>query len=161
MVFIGLFFTRLGFPLGDPLGAIGVTIIVLIMTIKLGREAVDSLLDRAPSGLRESICAAVEEVKGVMSCGRIRVRKSGPLAFIDAEIRADWRLPLEKAHQIGEQVKFTIENVVGPADITIHMDSEAETYPHLIEKIRMESEQFEWIKSIHKFMLLNMRIRCM
>jgi len=150
VVFVGLFFTRLGFPLGDPLGAIGVTIIVLIMTIKLGREAVDTLLDRAPLGFRESICAAVEEVEGVMSCGRVRVRKSGPSVFVDAEIRADLRLPLEKAHQIGEQAKFTIEKVVGPADITIHMDPEAEIYPLLVEKIRTESDQFEWIKSVHE-----------
>ncbi len=150
VVFIGLFLTRLGFPLGDPLGAIGVTIIVLIMVIKLGRETVDSLLDRAPSGLRGSIRSAVEDVKGVISCGRIRVRKSGPLTFIDAEIRADRRLHLEKAHQIGEQVKFNIEKVVGPADIMIHIDPETETYPLLVEKIRKESNQFEWIKSIHK-----------
>lgn len=150
IVFVGLFFTHLGFPLGDPLGAIGVTIIVLIMTIKLGREAVDSLLDRAPIGFRESICAAVEEVEGVMSCGRIRVRKSGPLSFIDAEIHANRHLPLERAHKIGEQVKYTIEKVVGPADIMIHMDPEAETYPLLVERIRTESKQFEWIKSVHK-----------
>ena len=150
VVFVGLLFTRFGFPLGDPVGAIGVTIIVLIMTIKLGREAVDALLDRAPSGLRERICAAVEEVDGIISCGRIRVRKSGSVNFIDAAVIADPHLPLEKAHQIGDQVNFAIEKVVGPADIMVHIDPSSETYPILLNNIRKDAEQFDWIKSIHK-----------
>ncbi len=149
VVFIGLTFTHLGFPLGDPLGAIGVAIIVIILSIKLGRETIDALLDRAPTGYQENICAAVEQVEGVLSCGRVRIRKSGPITFVDAEINANPRVSLNEAHQIGDQVRFAIEKAVGPADIMIHMHPESETYTLWIDDIRQESEYFEWIKGIH------------
>ncbi len=149
VVFIGLTFTHLGFPLGDPLGAIGVAIIVIILTIKLGRETIDSLLDRAPTGYQDNICAALEQVEDVLSCGRVRIRKSGPMTFVDAEINANPRVSLDEAHQIGNQVRFAIEEAVGPADIMIHMHPESETYTLWIDDIRQESEYFEWIQGIH------------
>jgi len=150
IVFVGLVFTRLGFPLGDPLGAIGVAVIVLILTLKLGRETIDSLLDRAPSGFQENICAAVEQITGVISCGRVRIRKSGPMTFVDAEIYADPLTPLDMAHQIRDQVQFAIENAIGPADIMIHLHPESETYTLWLEDIRQESDHFSWIKGIHR-----------
>ncbi|MFX1319829.1 MAG: cation diffusion facilitator family transporter, partial [Promethearchaeota archaeon] len=51
VVLVGLLLTFLGFPLGDPLAAIGVALVVLYLTIKLGKETVDLLMDRAPSDL--------------------------------------------------------------------------------------------------------------
>ncbi len=149
VVLVGLIFTHFGFPLGDPIAAIIVAIIVMYLTAKLGRETIDYLLDRAPLGLTERIYTTVEAIEGVTSCGRIRVRKSGHILFVDAEIHADPSLPLEKAHQIASRVEFAIEQLLGPADVMIHIHPETETCPLLIESIRKEAEHFEWIKDIH------------
>lgn len=149
VVFIGLICTHFGFPLGDPLGAIGVAIIVLVMTVKLGRETINHLLDRAPKGFRESICTAVENLEGVMSCGRIRVRKAGAITFVDIEIHIDPSLPVERAQKIGERVKTAIVEVVGSADVTVSVQAGYKAYPYLVNSIRYDADKFERIRSIH------------
>ncbi len=149
VVFIGLICTHFGFPLGDPLGAIGVAIIVLVMTVKLGRETVDHLLDRAPKGFTESICSAVENLEGIMSCGRTRVRKAGAMTFVDIEIHIDPDLPIERAQQIGERVKRTIKQLVGSADVTVSMQAGYKAYPYLVSSIRKDVNKFARIKDVH------------
>ncbi|MFX1548693.1 MAG: cation diffusion facilitator family transporter, partial [Promethearchaeota archaeon] len=104
VVFVGLIFAMIGYPIGDPLAAIGVAIVVLVMTINLGKETVDSLLDRAPLGEKEKVRLVTEHVEGVISCEKIRLRKSGIITFVDLTIVVDPNLSLEKAHSIAENV---------------------------------------------------------
>lgn len=138
-----------GFPLGDPLAAIGVAIIVLIMNLHLGKETVDSLLDRAPLGEKEKVKFATEQVKGVISCNKIRIRKSGAITFIDLAIVVNPNLSLETAHIIGENVKQEIQNIIALADVSIHMDPASEDLTPLIKAIREEGKRRKWILGIH------------
>ncbi|MFX0171099.1 MAG: cation diffusion facilitator family transporter [Candidatus Hodarchaeota archaeon] len=150
VVFVGLILTMFGFPLGDPFAAIGVAIIVLYMTISLGKETIDSLLDRAPRGDKEKVQEAAEKVEGVISCGKIRLRKSGPTTFVDLSIVIDPNILLETAHEIGEKVIIEIQKVINSADVSIHMDPASEDLTPLIRFIRKESERYEWLKDIHR-----------
>ncbi|MHA1966742.1 MAG: cation diffusion facilitator family transporter [Candidatus Hodarchaeales archaeon] len=154
VVFVGLIFASIGFPIGDPLAAIGVAIIVLVMTLRLGRETIGSLLDRAPLGAKEKVQTAALSVEGVLSCNKIRIRKSGPLNYIDIAIVLDPNLSLENAHTIGEEVKFQIENVISPVDVTIHMDPTSDELSLLTQKIRHQQKDFGFIiriKNIYAF----------
>ncbi|MFW9904374.1 MAG: cation diffusion facilitator family transporter [Candidatus Thorarchaeota archaeon] len=149
IVIIGLIFVMFGFPLGDPFAAIGVAIIVLIMTINLGKETVDSLLDRAPPGEKEKVQLAAERVEGVISCEKIRIRKSGVVTFVDLAIVINPHLSLEKAHSIGENVTIEIQKVINHADVSVHMDPASEDLTPLIKAIRREQTQTEWILGTH------------
>jgi cation diffusion facilitator family transporter len=150
VVFLGLVFAFFGFPLGDPLAAIGVAIVVLIMTVNLGKKTVDSLLDRAPLGDKEKVKMIAEQVDGVNLCERIRIRKSGATTFIDLTIVINPRISLEEAHLIAENVKIDIQRVIPSADISIHMDPTSEDLIQLIEAIRQQSTYFNWIIDIHR-----------
>jgi len=153
VVFFGLLFTMFGFPLGDPFAAIGVAIIVLFMTLNLGKETVDSLLDRAPMGEQEKVKEAAERVQGVLRCEKIRLRKSGPLTFIDLAIVINPNLTVEKAHSVGEKVTFEIQKIISSADVSIHMDPASEDLTPLIKAIRQETESHNWILGIHKIFI--------
>ncbi|MHA2107940.1 MAG: cation diffusion facilitator family transporter [Candidatus Hodarchaeales archaeon] len=150
VVFVGLLFAGLGFPLGDPLAAIGVAIIVLFMTVNLGKETIDSLLDRAPMGEKEKVQSVAEGVEGVLSCENIRIRKSGPIFFIDLKIVVSPNLSLENAHMIAENVTLEIQNTVPTADVSIHMDPTSEDLTPLVRAIRKEVILHSWIKHIHR-----------
>ncbi|MFX0126086.1 MAG: cation diffusion facilitator family transporter, partial [Candidatus Hodarchaeota archaeon] len=152
VVFVGLIFVMIGFPLGDPLAAIGVAIIALIMTINLGKETVDSLLDRAPLGEKEKVRLAAEQVEGVISCEKIRVRKSGVVTFVDLAIVINPNISLEKAHSIGEKVTLEIQKVIKYADVSVHMDPVSEDLTPLIKTIREEGSRTEWILAIHEIL---------
>ncbi|MHA1975846.1 MAG: cation diffusion facilitator family transporter [Candidatus Hodarchaeales archaeon] len=150
VVFVGLLFAGLGFPLGDPLAAIGVAIIVLVMTVNLGKETIDSLLDRAPMGEKEKVKSVAEGVEGVIRCENIRIRKSGHIYFIDLKIVVNPTISLEKAHIIAEKVTAEIQKTVPTADVSIHMDPTSEDLTPLVRAIRKEAELLSWIKHIHK-----------
>ncbi|UCE14826.1 MAG: cation transporter, partial [Candidatus Heimdallarchaeota archaeon] len=150
VVFLGLVFAALGYPLGDPLAAIGVAIIVLIMTLNLGKETVDSLLDRAPLGDKEKVQRAAAQVEGVISCEKIRLRKSGAITFVDLAIAVNPNLSLETAHAIGEQVILEIRKVIDSADVSLHMDPASKDLTPVIDAIRKEGQRTEWLLGIHK-----------
>ncbi|MFX0016206.1 MAG: cation diffusion facilitator family transporter [Candidatus Hermodarchaeota archaeon] len=149
VVFVGLIFAMIGYPIGDPLAAIGVAIIVLVMTINLGKETVDSLLDRAPLGEKEKVRLVTEHVEGVISCEKIRLRKSGIITFVDLTIVVDPNLSLEKAHSIAENVTIAIQEVIKHADVSVHMDPTSEDLAPVIKAIRKEGKRAEWIFNIH------------
>jgi cation diffusion facilitator family transporter len=150
VVFLGLLLSMFGFPLGDPFAAIGVAMIVLFMTLNLGKETIDSLLDRAPHGDKEKVQKAAEKVEGVISCEKIRLRKSGPTTFVDLSIVINPNLSLQTAHLIGEKVIIEIHKVIKSADVTIHMDPASEDLTPLIREIREEVERYKLLKDIHK-----------
>jgi cation diffusion facilitator family transporter len=150
VVFVGLLFAGLGFPLGDPLAAIGVAIIVLVMTVNLGKETIDSLLDRAPMGEKEKVKSVAEGVEGVIGSENIRIRKSGPIFFVDLKIIVSPNISLENAHIIAEKVTAEIQKTVPRADVSIHMDPTSEDLTPVVRAIRKEAELLSWIKHIHR-----------
>src|SRR6185295_1849349 len=74
---------------GDAVAALGVSAVVVRVSWKLGRRAIDALVDSAPAGMEDRILAAVNCVPGVQNCHNIRVRYSGPVLFIDLHVLVD------------------------------------------------------------------------
>ncbi|MFX0079329.1 MAG: cation diffusion facilitator family transporter [Candidatus Hermodarchaeota archaeon] len=148
VVFMGLLFTFFGFPLGDPIAAIGVAIIVLYITFRLGKETIDILLDRAPSGLETPIRRVIEDIDGIRKCGRIRLRKAGPVTFVDVVCHAEHTIPLASAHEISVKARKAVEQIVERADVVVHMDLVSKQYPSIAEEIRREARKFAWITDI-------------
>jgi cation diffusion facilitator family transporter len=105
---------------GDAVAALGVSAIVVWISVRLGRRTVDSLLDTAPAGLDRRIAAVVRAVPGVRDCHNIRIRPSGPELFVDLHVLADGRLSLEQAHELTEVIEAAIHSVAPRADVTVH-----------------------------------------
>ena len=122
VVIAGLIFTKLGFPIGDSIAALGVAIFVIVISYRLGKRTLDTLMDRAPEGLKQKIEQLAKEVQGVSECSRLRVRRSGPQVFLDMNISLDRNTSLEKAHQIASKVEGKIRSVLPETDIVIHTE---------------------------------------
>ena len=122
----------------DAVAALAVALIVLFVSYRLGKRTIDVLLDRAPEGLKEKIAAAADEVEGVISAGKVRLRRSGALVFVDMTIEVDRNLSFERTHAIAENVEARIQALVPGADVVIHTDpreSERETMARRIRAI--------------------------
>jgi len=122
----------------DAVAALGVALIVLFVSYRLGKRTIDVLLDRAPEGLKEKIAVAAAEVEGVISAGKVRLRQSGAQTFVDMTIEVDRNLSLERTHAIAEDVEARIQSFVPGADVVIHTDpreSERETMARRIRAI--------------------------
>ena len=122
----------------DAVAALAVAFIVLFVSYRLGKRTIDVLLDSAPKGLKEKIAVVADEVEGVINAGKVRLRQSGALTFVDMTIEVDRNLSLERTHAIAEDVEARIQALVPGADVVIHTDpreSERETMARRIRAI--------------------------
>jgi len=125
----------------DAVAALGVAFIVLFVSYRLGKRTIDVLLDRAPEGLKEKIAVAADEVEGVISAGKVRLRRSGALVFIDMTIEVDRNLSFERTHAIAEQVEARIQAIVPGADVVIHTDPRETERETMARRVRAIAER--------------------
>lgn len=149
IVIVGLIFVRIEFPEGDAIAAIGVAILVIIASFRLGKRTFDVLVDRAPPGLSEKINEVVKTVEGVRDCKRIRVRRAGPDIFVDMEIFVPRAKTFEKAHVISQRVENAVKNIVPNADVFIHINPMVEDEEELAHKIKAIASKMRGIKEVH------------
>jgi divalent metal cation (Fe/Co/Zn/Cd) transporter len=100
--------------------ALGVSAIVVWISVQLGKRTVDALLDTAPAGLEHRIALAVAGIPGVRNCHHVRIRQSGPKLFIDLHVLADGGQTLAQAHALTEQIEVEIQRLAPEADVTVH-----------------------------------------
>jgi cation diffusion facilitator family transporter len=107
---------------GDAVAALVVAVIVVYVSLQLGKRSVVVLLDVAPPGLSERIAAEAVQVPGVHSLGAVRLRQAGASVFVDLEIHVDRSATLEEAHQVAEAVDERISAIVPRGDVVVHVD---------------------------------------
>ncbi len=125
----------------DAVAALGVAFIVLFVSYRLGKRTIDVLLDRAPDGLKARISAVADEVEGVISAGKVRLRQSGALTFVDMTIEVDRNLSVERTHAIAEGVEARIQALVPGADVVIHTDPKESERETMARRIRAVAER--------------------
>jgi cation diffusion facilitator family transporter len=107
---------------GDAVAALMVAIIVIYVSVQLGKRAVSVLLDSAPPGLIERISSEVAQVPGVQSVGSVRVRQAGAHTFADLTVDVDRSATLEEAHQVATRVEGRVSELVHQGDVVVHVD---------------------------------------
>jgi cation diffusion facilitator family transporter len=103
----------------DPIAALGVAVIVIQVSVKLGRETIDVLLDTAPKGMKEDIEAEVASVAGVLQIADIRIRPSGALSYIDISVGIDPNQSQKAVHKIVHEIRDRISNKIPRSDIVV------------------------------------------
>jgi cation diffusion facilitator family transporter len=106
----------------DAVAALIVAVIVIYISLQLGRRAVAILLDAAPLGLVEQLAAEALQVPGVQTVGSVRARQAGAHTFVDLVVNVDRSASLEEAHQVGAEVETRIGNLLHQGDIVVHVD---------------------------------------
>jgi cation diffusion facilitator family transporter len=118
---IGDFFPGLAFLHdADSVAALGVAVIVVVVSVRLGLRTIHALIDTAPSGMTSRIKSEVEGVEGVLNCHNIRIRNSGPDVFIDVHVLMDGGVSLIVAHARTEKIEDAIRRIEPRADVTVH-----------------------------------------
>jgi cation diffusion facilitator family transporter len=120
----------------DPVAALGVALIVVSLSLKLGKQAVDDLLDRVPRGLQERVSAVAAGVPGVEQVRQVRLRRSGPEIFADVTLAVGRTTTFEKAHEISDQAADAVRTVLPEADVVVHAEPVAESQEDLTAMVR-------------------------
>jgi cation diffusion facilitator family transporter len=106
----------------DAIAALVVALIVILVSVQLGKRSIAGLLDSAPPGLVDQIKQATLDVPGVLDCHRIRVRTSGARIFADIHVTMDGSLSLNAAHALTEQIQRVIRQINPEIDVTVHAE---------------------------------------
>ena len=104
----------------DAIAALGVALIVVYVSIKLGVRTIQALLDAAPKGMADKIKKIVESIPNIIDCHNIRLRYSGPHLFVDVHVNMDGKMTLEEVHNTTEVIENAIEKIAANADVTVH-----------------------------------------
>jgi cation diffusion facilitator family transporter len=120
VVIVGLIGAKSGVWFADAIAALGVSVVVVWVSIQLGRRTIDALLDSAPAGMERQVAAVVEAIPGVHDCHNVRIRYSGPVIFIDLHVLVDGSQSLAQAHELTERIEDAIQRAIPRADVTVH-----------------------------------------
>lgn len=119
VVILGLALVKLGVPVGDSVAAMGVAVLVVIVSLRLAKRAIDALLDAAPIGVREKAKSAILSIEGIDACPVIRARQSGATIFIDAQVEVAQRVPSEKIFSLMASAEQAVADVLPGADVAV------------------------------------------
>lgn len=123
-VMVGLAAASMGYPIADVLSAIFVAFIMLYISLRLGKDAVFVMLDRAPDGdLIEDVSAIISKYPKVSGYHSLRARTAGNKAFIDVCVHLDESLSLADAHKIAHALeKKIIVECHDVKEVVIHLE---------------------------------------
>ncbi len=125
-VLAGLVLVSLGFPLGDPLAAIAVALVMLFGSFEIGKKSLLVLSDAAPDrSMLEKIEYLLKKDKRVTSFHKLRARGAGKNVFVDVHLRLARGTKLEIAHAVAHDVKKkVIAELPDVAEVNIHLEPE-------------------------------------
>lgn len=127
---VALGLAMLGWPIVDPLFAIGIALYILCSAGQIGHESIQLLLDRElPSEVQDRIKEIVRSHALVRGIHDVRTRRSGPTYFIQLHLMLDDQMPLVEAHRVADEVEAAIMEVFPNADVLIHEDPASEAPP--------------------------------
>ncbi len=106
----------------DAIAALGVSVIVIYVSYRLGRRTIAVLMDRAPEGMSTSVRQAMAKLPGVSDVRQVRVRQSGPLTFVDLVLSVKADTSVERAHGIAAEAENTVHQLVPKSDVMVHVE---------------------------------------
>ena len=154
VVIAGLLIVRLtqSFPLpswlgqADAVAALGVSGIVIWVSLRLIKETIDALLDRAPEEFAAQIRHSIHDVEGVTEVHRVRMRRAGNKFFADVVIAAPRTYTFEQTHKLSERVEEAAMDGVhtlspqAEVDIVVHVEPTAAPSETVMDQIHYLAE---------------------
>jgi len=108
--FIGIMFSRLGYPVMDSVASLVICVFILKATYDIFKDAVDKMVDKAcDHEVEEELRRIVLSEEGVMGIDSLYTRQFGNKIYVDIEICADGEKTLNETHLIAERVHDSIE----------------------------------------------------
>jgi divalent metal cation (Fe/Co/Zn/Cd) transporter len=121
-VLIGLILVAAGEPAADAAAALFVAILVVIAGVRLARQSIDVLMDRAAVDAEERIRRALSELPEPIELRRARVRHAAGRHFADLVVAVPLDAGVTQAHAAADDVEEAVERALGGADVVVHVE---------------------------------------
>ena len=124
VVLLGLICYRFGYQYADSIAALAVALIVLTISYRLGKRAVDVLLDKSPSDIPAKVEAVLKKTSEITRYHDLKIRSAGADTFIEVNIHVTPGLTITQAHTISHTVEKRIQSAIPRSEVHIHIEPE-------------------------------------
>jgi cation diffusion facilitator family transporter len=138
VVLFGLICAKYGYFFADSIAALGVAMIVLFISYRLGKKAVDVLLDKAPQDIIIKVQKILENYPEVKHYHSMKVRTAGADTFIKFNIHVDPNSTLCQVHELCDKIEKEINLTIPRSEVYIH--AEPQDMNHLLDEEKSERE---------------------
>ncbi len=125
VVLLGLVCAQFGFYFADPVAALMVAVIVLIVSYRLGKRAVDVLLDKAPEETIKKVNDILASVPEIVHYHDLKIRTAGADTFIKVSIHLDPDLKLLNVHQLCDSIEKKIYEAIPRSEVAVHAEPQS------------------------------------
>jgi cation diffusion facilitator family transporter len=122
VVLLGLVCAHFGFYFADSFAAMLVALIVLFVSFRMGKKAVDVLLDKAPQESVEVVEKTLQSFPEIKLYHHLKVRTAGADTFIKFNIHLDPDLRLRDVHLLCDRIEQSLMAKIKRSEIYIHVE---------------------------------------
>ena len=126
VVLAGLICARFGYYFADSVAAFAVALIVLGISFRLGKRAIDVLLDKSPTDILDKIENVLKKTDEITRYHDLKIRTAGADTFIEVNIHVTPGLSITSAHTISHAVEKLIQTAIPRSEVHIHIEPEEE-----------------------------------
>ena len=113
-----------GFTAADPIAALIIAIIILITCYKLGKKAIDILLDKAPMQSCEWVADILNNHSEIKQYHNLKLRSAGADTFVSFNIHLDPAMSFLEVHQFCDHLEKDIQDKIPRCEVYIHAEPE-------------------------------------
>jgi cation diffusion facilitator family transporter len=122
VVLFGLICANFGLFFADSVAALVVALIVLFVSFRLGKRAIDVLLDKAPQDTIKKVRQTLASYPEVKQYHSVKIRTAGADTFIKFNIHVEPDLDLGQVHEICDKIEKEINTLIPRSEVYIHAE---------------------------------------
>jgi cation diffusion facilitator family transporter len=122
VVLLGLILANFGYYFADSVAALAVAVIVVYISIKLGKRAIDVLLDKAPVDSVAKVNEVLSRIPEVKYFHSLKIRTSGADTFVKVSIHFEPELNLAEVHELCDKIEMEINALIKRCEVFIHAE---------------------------------------
>jgi len=128
VVLLGLICAQFGFFFADSVAALIVALIVVVISCRLGKRAIDALTDSAPEETVRLVTSMLAEFPEIKRFHSLRIRTAGADTFIKVNIHLDPNLSLHEVHRVCDRIEKTIASRIPRSETFLHAEPQEQSH---------------------------------
>ena len=120
----------------DPVAALFVAGVIILVSTRLARKTIDALLDTAPTNARSEIIDALNGIDGLLEVDRVRIRRAGNRYFADVSVGLARNVTFQKSGQVSDEVTRAVQQILPNTDVVVHSIPLAASAENIFDRVR-------------------------
>ena len=126
VVLVGLILANFGIFVADSIAALGVAVIVIYLSYKLGKRSISVLLDSVPQETYQKIRILLDGFTEIKQYHDLKVRAAGAEIFAEINIHVKPEMDIRESHNIATMIERKITSEIPRCHVHVHIEPDEE-----------------------------------